>query len=893
MNPSEYEIQREVENLRDIKRRSSTQGGPGALLIDPDLPEQSATGSHGNYWTAGSTESDELEGTSSEDASDQILSPTNDDPANLFWVPARLHPEIAPSEFSAFLKEHTRVAADGSTLGLSRTASSSSTSSLGRKKSMLRNQYRPTANDGVEHESVKPLRRNRSTAFPNAVPQLTISDLQKLEELAEEASKSDDPSKLRSILRRSMSMNVAPSAIDRMDDLPLADEGDAPIIVPPQPLRRAARTKIRKPGVEGTGNTRFSARRRTSASARIAAMEAQRTSSDISSSDHDHSEEAFNRPPLPHAAGSFMDEAPALRPKSFEDEHERPHSLVTSIYEAYASDDVSVESDEISIRATSPPSAPAPVLPLVHEFPPPQNPIPIASPQPIQAQQPVIHSPQPQRMLSPPNESQTPSRTPSPEGSMESVPHLRQASAPETTSPSSVSSPGKKDKDKKGSRFKWGSDKSSKKAGKGEREKEKDSGFFGSLFGGGKKKQEESASTPIGSGTSGREAAAALLGASKAKSRATSPAPQPGGPYARYPIHVERAIYRLSHIKLANPRRPLYEQVLISNLMFWYLGVINKTTQPPTPSTTPPPGGQTTADQAEKEKQEREKREKEEREKAEKERIEKERERERERERLEQQKRESSKRGTLTKPGAPGAGARRAEMPVRSPQYDMQHRSMEQEYGGGSGYGQPPSSAPPIRTGGAPPPPSTAVAPYGYSRDRTNSSPTLGQPFQYPPGTAPMYYGDGGQPRPAATPHLPPGAMPPAQMEQAWLQQNPARTAGGSSHPPMAAAAYGGGRAPPQSQPNRYAPAQQFQQFNGGSGFNGGGGGGANGLKGRSLSATAVAPQPNGGGMLGKPRASSAHAVAPKVHGRPRTADGAPAGEEDVPLALWQQQHRR
>ena len=54
-----------------------------------------------------------------------------------------------------------------------------------------------------------PLRRNR-TSYVN-MPQLTINDLQKLEELAEEASKSDDPSKLRSILRRSLSMNIAPS----------------------------------------------------------------------------------------------------------------------------------------------------------------------------------------------------------------------------------------------------------------------------------------------------------------------------------------------------------------------------------------------------------------------------------------------------------------------------------------------------------------------------------------------------------------------------------------------------------------------------------------------------------------------------------------------------------
>ncbi|KAG0300576.1 hypothetical protein BGZ98_009071 [Dissophora globulifera] len=49
--------------------------------------------------------------------------------------------------------------------------------------------------------------------------------------------------------------------------------------------------------------------------------------------------------------------------------------------------------------------------------------------------------------------------------------------------------------------------------------------------------------------------------------------------YSRLPIHIERAIYRLSHVKLANPRRPLHEQVLISNMMFWYLGVIQQQQQ--------------------------------------------------------------------------------------------------------------------------------------------------------------------------------------------------------------------------------------------------------------------------------------------------------------------------
>lgn len=44
----------------------------------------------------------------------------------------------------------------------------------------------------------------------------------------------------------------------------------------------------------------------------------------------------------------------------------------------------------------------------------------------------------------------------------------------------------------------------------------------------------------------------------------------------RYPLHIERAIYRLSHIKLANAKRPLVQQVLLSNFMYAYLNLINQ-----------------------------------------------------------------------------------------------------------------------------------------------------------------------------------------------------------------------------------------------------------------------------------------------------------------------------
>ncbi|KAJ1919854.1 hypothetical protein IWQ60_007147, partial [Tieghemiomyces parasiticus] len=68
-------------------------------------------------------------------------------------------------------------------------------------------------------------------------------------------------------------------------------------------------------------------------------------------------------------------------------------------------------------------------------------------------------------------------------------------------------------------------------------------------------------------GTLGRSSGGMASGGAAAAARYTN--------YNRYPIHIERAIYRLSHIKLANPRRPLVHQVLISNMMFWYLSIIN------------------------------------------------------------------------------------------------------------------------------------------------------------------------------------------------------------------------------------------------------------------------------------------------------------------------------
>jgi hypothetical protein len=216
MQPSQLEIQREVEALRDIRRRSTAQGGPGALIIDPDLPNTtSPTSPTSSYWSATTPQqlpdSDSGSGSHEDSSSSEERTTGQDDPFHLFWVPARLHPEIAPKEFRDFLKEHAR-APDAASSPVRSSSLSTPSTGLGRKRSMLSRQYKPSENDNVEDEDEKivPLRRNR-TLLTNTGPQLTISDLQRLEALAEEASTSDDPTKLRNVLRRSISLNVSPS----------------------------------------------------------------------------------------------------------------------------------------------------------------------------------------------------------------------------------------------------------------------------------------------------------------------------------------------------------------------------------------------------------------------------------------------------------------------------------------------------------------------------------------------------------------------------------------------------------------------------------------------------------------------------------------------------------
>jgi hypothetical protein len=118
----------------------------------------------------------------------------------------------------------------------------------------------------------------------------------------------------------------------------------------------------------------------------------------------------------------------------------------------------------------------------------------------------------------------------------------------------------------------------------------KESGLFASLFGSKKKSQEskekqsknqDSPAVPSKSGNQDRSQYQRHgPGGWGDQGNVVAGPPVLNYYYNRFPIHVERAIYRLSHIKLANPRRPLLQQVLLSNFMYGYLNLINKAAQP-------------------------------------------------------------------------------------------------------------------------------------------------------------------------------------------------------------------------------------------------------------------------------------------------------------------------
>lgn len=219
LNDIDYEsspaaVAQELSNLQAIRRMSMDVG----LAGDPDLPSFSPIIGIPPMPPTDSTD--------------------EDDASRLFWVPARLHPELAPKEFKTFLD--TRVdsmkrrsgefalPADGS-------QRSGSEGGLRRKKSMLSRQIDNSGGKAAEsyQDGAERLDQKRSQTEQSSRRSSGVSNLQELEMLM------NDPSKVMQRLSLENKQSSGEDALDEdMPILPAAPGGNQ--------LRRSTRTTYRK-----------------------------------------------------------------------------------------------------------------------------------------------------------------------------------------------------------------------------------------------------------------------------------------------------------------------------------------------------------------------------------------------------------------------------------------------------------------------------------------------------------------------------------------------------------------------------------------------------------------------------------------------------------------------
>ncbi|KAF2279759.1 uncharacterized protein EI97DRAFT_430778 [Westerdykella ornata] len=667
LNDIDYEsspasLAKELSNLQAIRRMSMDVN-----TADPDLP------SFGSF-------------------SLPTVAPPHfsedEDPSKLFWVPARLHPELAPKEFKTFIEEKVdkirRRSGDADSLSPdSALGRSGSGGGLRRKKSMLSRQI-DNANgyrDGAER-----LERKRSGA--NQPPR--IGGLEKLQELAE-----DPASLMRRLSIDSVQKNSGPDGeVPISEDLPILPVRPAG----PGSLKRSTRTNYRRGSLRKGERVPFSKR--------VASRQVETDNEESPSTSptqatyprepeipglglhrvnsepvHGRSDmtmnlstENFSRPtrrsPPPQQRPGSADDVSSPQPTDSAGMDRRPSHPAKPFHSRIASNG--------RTTAPLPGYVPPPQVPQIIETPPPQEspyksqmhlpernssrvpPQAVGYP-PAQRTPPKPHPPQP---VQPPSQRQSPSRPPlnridrnaSPIKPAQSFDDLISHPSPlpgNSTRTDALSiipnlveekKTDKKSKDKKdgesGSRktsWGWllGSDDGSKKEkeerekelarkvknklskqqektaekahddtrldvlhtsiqsgrgreslvldrdsikleeerkkestrkSSGDSKKEKESGLFSSIFGGSKKKGEKESSHKKGSSM-----------------RGLSPDPPPrvlrpdiDYNWTRFSILEERAIYRMAHIKLANPRRELYSQVLLSNFMYSYLAKVQQ-----------------------------------------------------------------------------------------------------------------------------------------------------------------------------------------------------------------------------------------------------------------------------------------------------------------------------
>ena len=643
-------IAQELNNLQALRRMSMDVGNTS----DPDLPSFQGVSLIPSVAPTGDDD--------------------EDDPSRLFWVPARVHPELAPMEFKTFLENRVQTIKrrSGEQVSLSPDSieGSSSGGGLRRKKSMLSRQINNDGGrgaigykDGAEH-----LERKKSLSHTQS-PELKIADLQELDALVRDPSTAMQKLSLDTEARQ----NEGPE---------IPTDEDKPILpkAPGIGLRRSTHTTYRRGSLRKGERVPFS--KRAGSIRRDTDGEESPVSASVDGrapfghaltrvQSEPITTENFSRPNRGARRLPKTQHALQNLPKSLDSESNEGLGRTYANSSEPATDDASNSPKSASLpRTNSFPRNDTPVPRIVETPPPPEEPVeaqpPQLSPQFPERTSSQIQTPKEQESVIPEpparssrrpgldrqisSSAQSIQRISTPRQTLDQMsqrPSPLPGSSARTDSLTFIPTLEEKKLDKKSKREKdeesgsrkpsWGwfkgSDEKDKKEKKkeyddqregkrskakaviekahdnarldvlqstmdtavargresllldresietklqderrkessrksGESKKEKD-GLFSSFFGGGKKKSDRDSGGKKGSSL-----------------RTLSPDPphrdlKPDIDYnwTRFSILEERAIYRMAHIKLANPRRALYSQVLLSNFMYSYLAKVQQ-----------------------------------------------------------------------------------------------------------------------------------------------------------------------------------------------------------------------------------------------------------------------------------------------------------------------------
>lgn len=631
------DIAQELSNLQALRRMSMDVGN----IKDPDMPPMALSKM-------------------------PVIAPSGDDdendPSRLLWVPARVHPELAPTEFQSFLETRVNsirrrsrdsLSPDG---GLSRSESSMSSlgsgSSLKRQKSMLSRQIDNSGGQGASRyvDGAEKLERQRSRQGQHN-RELSLDDLVK------------DPTK--TVQKLAQETQALPEGSETSpDDMPILP------MAPGMGLRRSTRTTYRKGGSLRSGDKALSRRgahrhqESESGDKGVPPMPDAPPGHGLTRVQSEPISESFSRPSrsIRRPQGMVIQESPdalAALEGSQPPPEERPTippiAPVGHNQENLPVRSASASSPNMSIHITEPPAeahdeSQTTRLPeraasqktSQSDYRPEPH---VAEPPPKSSRRKAGHSTTSQ--VHQPLQQQYTSKSPPHAQSQNLNDQLTGGPSPLPGSGSSrtdsltfiptmneekkTDKKSKKDRDddasstkSSGSAWKWfKSSTEDKKKDEGKKsktkalvekaqdnvrldviqtsidktapkgresfvldrdavdsklqeerkketnrrsdsKKEKDGNIFSSIFGGSKKKEEKEKNSK-----------------KSQHLRVPSEPPMPKAlepdvdyHWTRFPLLEERAIYRMAHIKLANPRRPLLSQVLLSNFMYSYLAIV-------------------------------------------------------------------------------------------------------------------------------------------------------------------------------------------------------------------------------------------------------------------------------------------------------------------------------